>query len=153
MNRIIEKLDRFLHLLDLEGVVIFQCLVYFGFALDGFYNLFFTVAPTTAVAGVITAPYYYIWLSMLWLGPIVCMVGKRCRGRNAYAGAILELSGDFATLGGLGAFVWAQAQNLYWGQGNITLLPVSCLVACVVLLVVRDVRRLMQIEWVVRWTQ
>ncbi len=135
-------LDRFWRILDSETVRLYQVLMYTTFAVGGIY---LTVAPgpESAVLSEMGTRVHEVWALLLIIAPIVVLIGTRLR--NRWSGLILESAGDLCIFLLLATYVVAVIQTS-WGRGVFSLPTHIGLTVSVLLLVVRDVRRLIQIE-------
>lgn len=139
---------RFWMAVDNEGVGLFQTMGYFVIALFmAPYNLFFTDAPSVAVIGVMSHPYYEVWLSLLLVMPLVCLAGKRLTGDLTLTGMLMQLLGDVGTTAALLLFTVSSVITTTWGaEGNIGGFTTFIILLCTVIFILRDVRRLLQVE-------
>ena len=148
-HRLRKGINRFWELLDAELVGPFQAVVYLHMAAAGIYGLAVAGGAPQAVEDSMGHVYNALWL---WLlpGVIVCLIGKLLRGDLTYAGMIFQLTGDTAAFGGLFIYFVATINTSWWGKALFAVFLVAALAECVILLIVRDVRRLYRVERRVR---
>lgn len=149
LRRVRHGIERFLDALDSEGVGLFQAVVYLHLAAGGFYCAFIAsnviVSVEEAMGPVINA----VWL-WLCIGATVCLLGKLLKGGAAYIGLCLQLVGDVFAFGAFSGYVLATMQTAYWGKALIAVWVFAGLADCALLLIVRDARRIGQVERIIR---
>jgi hypothetical protein len=147
--RIRHGLERFFQILDSEGVGLFQAIVYIHLAVGGFYCAAIAGGVPQVVEEAMGPAINVVWLWMC-MGVLLCLAGKLMKGPLAYIGLVLQVAGDAFALGGFGSYVLATMQTEYWGKTLIAVWVFAALADCALLLVIRDVRRIAQVEQRVR---
>lgn len=152
LNRLLARLAR---VLDSEGVVFFQSLVYVHFAVAGLYCLLVADdLPAVLAEGLGSANRAWPWLCVLCT---VCLIGKvlsanpeRTRYWVYTTGLILQFLGDMFAMGAFGSYVLATAHENSWGRAVVAAFVFMALTECAFFLCWRDIRRIMQAEKRVR---
>jgi uncharacterized membrane protein YeaQ/YmgE (transglycosylase-associated protein family) len=148
-RRIRHGMQRFWEIVDSEGVGIFQAIVYVHIVLGGLYGSFIAGGTPQAVEDSMGHTFSTVWL-WLCMGAVVCLYGKSIMKTRPSVGIWLQLAGDIYVLGALGAYVLATLDTSWWGKAVWAVFIVAAIAECVVLLTVRDVRRIIQIERILR---
>lgn len=154
-RRIRHGVARFLGVLDSEGVVFFQMLVYLHLAAGGAYCAFVAgTVPTTVRNALGGFDRVWIWLCM---GVLMCMIGKTMSAhyerrpvRVYNAGLYLQLAGDICAFGAFAGYVLSTWQEEPWGKALIAVWVFGALAECAFFLCWRDIRRIKQAERAVR---
>jgi hypothetical protein len=146
-------LDRFWYILDSESVTSFQMLYYVIFCAAGIYGVFIAggSAPLTLQDSM---PHFNILL-WYWLnvaGPAMAFVGISIKHTKfSYPGLWLQLGGNGMFALALLAYMHATFGVESWGRGMYGAFPLATSsFASTSLLLIRDVRRIFQIECRVR---
>lgn len=147
--RIRHGLERFFQILDSEGVGLFQAVVYIHLAVGGFYCAVIAGGVPQAVEEAMGPVANVAWVWMC-IGVTVCLLGKRLNSGLSYLGLWLQVAGDVFALGAFGGYVLATMQTSYFGAVLIAVWVFAALADCALLLVVRDIRRIVQVERRVR---
>lgn len=142
-------IERFFQILDSEGVALFQAIVYAHLAIGGLYCAFISRSVPQAVEEAMGPAMNVVWLWMC-IGCTVCLLGKRMPPSHAYLGLWLQVAGDVFAFGAFGSYVLATMQTSYWGKNLLAVWVIAALADCALLLVIRDLRRIGQIEQRVR---
>lgn len=143
--RVRHGLRRFLVALDSEGVGLFQAIVYLHVVIAGMYGLLVAGGVPQAVEEAMGHAVNAVWL-WLCLGAGVCLAGKLLMRLAANVGMWMQLCGDVAALGAFASYVLATLQTSAWGKALFAVFVIAALTDCALLLVVRDVRRIVQVE-------
>ena len=149
-------IDRFLGLLDSEGVALFQAVVYGHLSAGGLYGILVAGGTPPTLEEALGPRSNAMWL-WLCLGATICLVGKlmaarprHCRVWIHTCGLYFQLAGDLAALGAFSGYVLATWQESYWGEALIAAWVFASLADCAFLLCWRDLRRIRQAEKLVR---
>lgn len=147
MGPIVERLNR---VLDSEGVVFFQTLVYVHLALGGAYCAFIARGVPTALEDALGPAFNtaYLWLC---IGATVCLTGKVMSiDRRPFwartSGLYLQLAGDCSAFGAFAGYVASTVQESPWGKALIAVWVFAALTDCAFFLCWRDIRRIIQAE-------
>lgn len=131
--------QRFFHVLDAEGVGIFQGIVYIHIGLlAGLYGLLVAGGTPQAVEDSMGPTFNGIWL-WLCLAIMMCLLGKRVHWD---AGMWMQLCGDLAASFVLLVYIIATIDSAFWGKALFGVFLAASIFDCTVLLIVRDVRRI-----------
>lgn len=159
--------ERFFSILDSEGVVFFQAIVYVHMAAAGAWGLFFARSVPPSIASVVP---HRIEQMLLWMyiGMLLCLLGRvlssgpdRTRYWVYSSGLLLQLCGDISAFGGFAGYVLATVQSSVdqttetarSAPGVTPMIAAFGFAAyawCAFFLVWRDVRRWFQAERSVR---
>lgn len=132
-------IHRFWAVLDAEGVGIFQGIVYVHIGLiAGLYGLLIAGGTPQVVEDSMGPHFNALWL-WLCLGIMTCLAGKLIKWD---AGMWLQLAGDIAACGVLLVYIIATIDSAFWGKALFALFLTAAIWECTVLLIVRDVRRI-----------
>ena len=137
---------RFFDMLDSELLRMYQNLFFYLLSIGAAYCLFVASGPPETVAQAWGPGYFTIWAWGGFLGPLVSIIGYKMKGDLSWAGMVLQLTGDAATSITLGSFVVAVFLSYDWGDGTYGLFPTVAAFLCTLLFILRDVRRLIQVE-------
>jgi hypothetical protein len=141
----------FLRALDSELVSVYQNLFYFWLTLGGMYNIFFAQEQPAATQGALEGRYYAMWLCFLIIFPGLCAIGKQLKGEFIYHGMWMQFFGDLGAFAALFIFTLSSYLTTEWGvEGNFGMFVTAPIAMSFCLLIVRDVRRLIQVEKAVR---
>lgn len=137
---------RFFHILDAEGVGIFQVIVYVHIGLlAGLYGLLVARGTPQAVEDSMGPVFNGIWL-WLCIGISLCLLGKRV---HSDPGMWLQLSGDLAASFVLLVYIIATFDSAYWGKALFGVFLAAAIWECTLLLIVRDIRRIgIDLGWI-----
>ena len=156
LNRLLARLAR---VLDSEGVVFFQSLVYVHFAIAGLYCVFVADGLPPVLSDGLGPGINGAWPWMC-VGCTICLIGKILSSKPEQrrywvntTGLLLQLAGDVFAMGGFGSYVVATAQENTWGRAVVAAFIFMALAECAFFLCWRDIRRLMQAEKRVRRRQ
>lgn len=127
---------------DENSVIPSMIIFYMLCALNGWYNSFIAVVPTQVLEDSITPLQYDVFVRVTLTAPIITMVGMCLRGKWAYFGAIMQLTGNLGVAGVLWTFIAAIGYTQYWGQGNFAGTWVLAAAVGAVVFCIRDLRRL-----------
>lgn len=148
--------DRFFAVLDSEGVVFFQTLVYLHLAFGGAYCALIARGVPTALESALGPAINAAWL-WLCMGATVCLGGKLLSARPDRrrfwvhtTGLYLQLAGDFAALGAFAGYCVSTWQESTWGKALIAVWVFGSLAECAFFLCWRDLRRIEQAERAIR---
>ncbi|MBJ7382998.1 MAG: hypothetical protein JHC55_00735 [Mycolicibacterium sp.] len=152
--RVRPLVHRFLYVLDSEGVVFFQSLVYLHLAAGGAYCAFVAGEVPEALRDALGPKVDTAWL-WLCIGATLCLVGKLLStDRWPYwvrtSGLYLQLAGDAAAFGAFAGYVTSTVQDSPWGKALIAVWVFAALAECAFFLCWRDIRRIVQAEKVMR---
>lgn len=136
---------RFFEIIDSEVVGIFQAVVYLHVLVGGFYGALIAGGTPEVLEKAMGHTVSGLWL-YLCMGSAICLFGKQIMQRLENIGVWLQLTGDIFVLGALSAYVAATLQGAYWGKELFAVFIVASIAECVVLLIIRDIRRIVQIE-------
>jgi len=126
-------------ILDAQGVGIFQVIVYLHIGpLAGLYGLLVAGGTPQAVEDAMGSVWNGVWL-WLCLGICMCLAGKLVKWD---AGMWLQLSGDIAAAFALLVYIVASIDSAWWGKALYAVFACAALFECVLLLIVRDIRRI-----------
>lgn len=145
-------LDRFLAALDAEGVGLFQAIVYLHVVTAGLYLMIGANGLVPQSVEESLGASFNAWWLWLCLGPMVCLVGKVFCWMRAtrYAGMWMQLSGDIFGFGVFLTYVVATIGTSWWGRAVFAVFVCAAIGECVALLILRDIRRIDQVEREVR---
>jgi hypothetical protein len=148
LNRLRAGVNRFFDTLDSEGVGIFQAVVYLHAVTGGLY--LWLGAASDAIDPIeesLGKGLDTVWM-WLCLGPAVCLIGKvLCwYSPTKYAGMLFQLSGDLFAFGVFSVFVVGTMLTTDWGNAVWGVFIMAGLAECVALLIIRDLRRIGQVE-------
>lgn len=156
LRRIRRSIDRFLSILDGEGVALFQCVVYLHLALGGLYCLIVARGVPPAVGLALGPAADAAWM-VLCAGALICLAGKWLSAGTHHTrywvfttGLLLQAAGDICATGAFWGYVLSTAQTAYWGKAVVAAWVFAGLGNCAALLVLRDIRRFIQAERTVR---
>lgn len=125
--------------LDAEGVGIFQAIVYIHIGLfAGLYGLLVAGGTPQTVEDAMGPSFNAFWL-WLCLAIMTCLAGKMIRWD---AGMWFQLTGDLAAFGVLTVYIIATLSSAWWGKAMFALFLTAAIWECVALLIIRDVRRI-----------
>jgi hypothetical protein len=144
--------DRFWIVVDDEAVVLFKYIFGVIFIAAGLYGIFVAgQQPPLSMRGAMGHMDVRIWYWLNVLGPLCSLAGKSMRGDLEYAGMWLQLGGDLAVTLFLLAYITGTVQVESWGNGAAygAFLGMGFFFAAIIM-VTRDVRRLLQVEKQVR---
>lgn len=131
--------QRFFHVLDAEGVGIFQGIVYVHIGLlAGLYGLLIAGGTPAAVEDAMGPTFNGIWL-WLCLAIMMCLIGKRVHWD---AGMWMQLCGDLAASFVLLVYIIASIHASYLGKAMFAIFLAAAIWECTLLLIVRDIRRI-----------
>lgn len=150
--RIRKGVQRFWRLLDEEGVGIFQTVVYVHVIAAGLYLLIAAKGTVPqSVDDAMGTAFNALWL-WLCVGASVALLGKwlTVHENTRYAGFVLQLAGDLFALTAFVTYVSATFYTTWWGKAVFAVFICAAIAECIVLLVIRDVRRIGQVEKQVR---
>jgi len=147
--------DRLFEVLDSEGVVFFQVLVYLHTAAMGYSARFqYDGLPPVLDRGL--ANTYSIWPWMC-MGVLVCLVGKILSANTATTpywvyttGLIGQFIGDVCAMGAFAGYVMSILEVRQPGEPVAAVWLVAALAECAFFLAIRDIRRFTQAERAVR---
>ena len=145
--------NRFFAILDSEGVVFFQAIVYTYLAVGGAYNAFIAHGAPPDIAHALGS-FSPVWLA-LCMGATICLAGKvMAFDKRQFwvrtAGRYLELAGDLAAFGAFTGYVLAAVQESAWGDPLSSPFTYAALATCAFFLCWRDLRRIKEAELSVR---
>lgn len=150
LTRLRRSLNRFLAVLDSEGVALFQTVVYLHLAAAGLYCEIVAGGVPVIVQDALGS-FNQAWL-WLCIAASICMVG-RFMSRPAIqrfwvrtTGLYLQLAGDMAAAGAFFGYVVSTIQESNWGKALVAVFVMASLGDCALLLVWRDIRRIEQAE-------
>ncbi|OCB09213.1 hypothetical protein A5717_25905 [Mycolicibacterium porcinum] len=156
LRRLRRGIDRFLGILDSEGVALFQAVVYAHLTLGGAYGILIAGGTPPTLEAALGPKVNGAWL-WLCVGATICLVGKvmsarprHCRVWVHTGGLYLQLAGDLAALGAFAGYVLSTALESYWGEAIVAAFVFASLADCAFLLCWRDLRRIRQAEKLVR---
>jgi hypothetical protein len=142
------RFHRLFVILDAEGVGIFQAIVYAHIIGMGLYGMLEAGVPQV-VEDSLGRFFNTLWLWMC-LGALICEVGKMMKGKRAYLGMCMQFGGDLFVFGVLATYTYSTLYTGYWGKAMAGVFLSAALADCVLLLIIRDVRRLVLVERIVR---
>lgn len=151
IDRLRYRWEEFFDRLDSEGVRMYQNFFYYILALAGAYCLVIAQGPPSSVSAAWGHGYFIAWCVMGMFSPIISILGSKMKGQQAYTGMILQLTGDLGTAITLGSFVLAVFLTFDWGQSTYATFSVFSAFLCTILFIVRDIRRMIQVEKVKKW--
>jgi hypothetical protein len=153
LTRAVRKgIDWFLVRLDSEGVGLFQAIVYVHAVIGALYLWIAANGDTPdAVQDTLGGQWERLWL-WLCMGPAFCLLGKVMCWWDAtrYGGFLFQLGGDIFGLTAFVVYVYATVDTAWFGKALWAVFICAAIAECVLLLVVRDVRRIGQVERRVR---
>lgn len=139
---------RFFAILDSQGVVFFQSIVYVGQTISGFYNRFVAHRPPDDLAKAL-GQWSSLWL-YLCIAVSICLIGKIMSTSQRLwvktAGLYLQFVGDICALGMFLGYVLSAIQQSKWGDPMSSPFTYGCLALCAFFLSWRDLRRITQQE-------
>lgn len=141
---------KFWDILDSEAVAPLQAVFYFFFIVGAVYLLACTSTPIEAIEKAMGRAVSTGWAVTLIGGPALWMVGRRMRTDLAYVGMWAQFIGDVTAGGALTVYTWAVLDDKKWGEAVFAPFISIPTIICIVLLTVRDVRRIVQVEQQVR---
>ena len=150
--RLHNGIRKFWDVLDAEGVGIFQGIVYIHIVyihigpLAGLYGLVVAGGTPQAVEDAMGPHFNAAWL-WLCLGISLCMAGKLIKWD---AGMWLQLSGDFAASSVLLVYIIATVDSAWFGKALFAVFLVAAIFECTLLLIIRDVRRIIPHQKLIR---
>lgn len=152
LTKIRNGIDRLFLILDAEGVGIFQAVVYVHIVGAGLYMMIFAGGGVPqAVEDELGSNWNALWL---WscLGPGVCLFGKWLNRfpSQRWIGLLLQTVGDIVAFAAFATYVTATVAAGWWGKAYFAVFVCISISECIALLVVRDFRRIQQVEKVVR---
>lgn len=147
--------DRLFRVLDSEGVVFFQTLVYLHTAAMGYSTRFqYNGLPPVLDKGLANA--YSIWPWMC-IGVLICLFGKVLSANMATTpywvyttGLIGQFIGDVCAIGAFTGYVMSTLEVRQPGEPVAAVWLVAALAECAFFLAIRDIRRWTQAERAVR---
>jgi nitrate/nitrite transporter NarK len=153
IRRLRPLVDRFFGVLDSEGVVFFQTLVYTHLAAGGAYCAFVIGGVPESINNALGPVFNAFWL-WLCMGVVICLGGKMMAtfGHKVWVqivGLWVQLAGDLAALGAFGGYVVSTIQEST-GKPLLAVWVFAALAECAFFLSWRDVRRIDQAERAVR---
>ena len=144
--------SRLFAVLDSEGVVFFQSLVYVHLAIAGGYGLIIAGGTPDALTEALGHHINTVWL-WLCMGGTICLLGKVFSSkpdRRRYwvhtTGLLLQFAGDLLTFGAFSGYVLATVQDASWGKALVAVWVFASLAECAFFLCWRDLRRYVQAE-------
>lgn len=154
LNWLREWRDRFYRVVDSDNARVFQAIVHLGMLVSGIYMVAYG-APTTVTQelGDVT---HAVWVSLTIVGPLIVTVGdqmvyagknrvlhsrKPGGGGRIYWGWYLQAGGDFAVCMVYLTYIIAVFSSAWLQKGIFAAFIIMSLMACSVLLVIRDLRR------------
>lgn len=155
IRRLRPLVARFFGVLDSEGVVFFQTLVYLHLAAGGAYCAFVVGGVPDTINEALGSAFNTAWL-WLCIGVVGNSAGKLMSYRSSHrvwvftTGLYLQLAGDLAALGAFGGYVVSTVQESPWGKALIAVWVFAALAECAFFLCWRDIRRIAQAERAVR---
>ncbi|TRW85560.1 hypothetical protein FK535_09190 [Mycolicibacterium sp. 018/SC-01/001] len=148
--------SRLFAVLDSEGVVFFQSLVYLHLAVAGAYGLTVAGGTPESLTEALGPHIDTVWLC-LCMGGTICLLGKIFSSkpdRRRYwvhtTGLLLQFAGDLLALGAFLGYVLATVQDSSWGKALVAVWVFASLAECAFFLCWRDLRRFIQAERRVR---
>lgn len=146
---------RLFRVLDSEGVVFFQCIVYVHTAAMGASNRFgFEGLPPVLSDGLAAMYAAWPWLCM---GTLICLFGKYLCSNPATTrywvyttGLICQFVGDVCAMGAFAAYVISTVQEHTPGKPVAAAWWAAALAWCAFFLCWRDIRRYFQAEKAIR---
>lgn len=151
MKRLRHSIERFLTILDSEGVALFQAVVYIHLAIAGAYCALVAGATPPTIQDALGPTFNTFWL-WLCMAVTICLAGK-LMAREATqrfwlrtSGLYLQFVGDAAAMGAFYGYVVSTIQESNWGKAVVAAWVFAALGDCALLLVWRDVRRIDQAE-------
>ncbi|QBP29691.1 hypothetical protein SEA_TYPHA_34 [Mycobacterium phage Typha] len=138
----------FLDVVDEESVGLVQAVFYgIGFVMFGVYALVFADKPA-AVRDTMFSQTYTLWVWMCLIGPLTVLLGYYLdKVKLALPGAILRLVGDIGTWLILGAYWLSLVSDIALvRRGTLAAFIFAALLVVISLFILRDVRRMLQIE-------
>lgn len=151
-----DGVTRFFGVLDSEGVVFFQTLVYVHLIAGGMYCAFIANGAPASLRNALGPQFDQVWL---WLcaSVVICLAGKLMSAKRdrrpiwVYnSGIYLQLAGDLAAFGGFAGYVLSTWQDAHWGTALIAVWVMAAHAECAFFLCWRDIRRISQAERSVR---
>lgn len=156
-RRLRNGLDRFLAILDGEGVALFQGVVYLHVIAAGVYLLTAARGDVPQAVEETLGKGLNSWWLWLCLGPAVCLVGKALSARTDkramwvyLTGLWAQLAGDVFAFGALVTYTFATLETSWWGKAVFAVFVCASIADCIALLILRDIRRIDQAERVIR---
>lgn len=148
LNRLRAGIDRFFYTLDAEGVGIFQAVVYLHVVAGGLYLKFGASHDVLDPIEESLGPNLNGVWTWLCVGCAVCLLGKvLCwHSPSKYAGMLMQLAGDLFAFGVFYVYVIGTMLTTEWGKAVFAVFIMEALGECVLLLIIRDVRRIAQVE-------
>lgn len=137
---------RFWAAVDSESVWLFQGLIGTAFIVCGLVGIFVAhgALPLTWTMSTLNS---YLWYGLLVGGPITSIFGKLVSKTDiAYGGMWCQLTGDVTLIPVLTAYLLGALQAEPLGQGGFSVYLAAALLIGGVLFIVRDVRRILQVE-------
>jgi len=151
-----DGVTRFFGVLDSEGVVFFQTLVYVHLAWGGLYCAVIARGVPASIEQALGTEFNTAWL-WLCIGVTTCLGGKIMSARRDIrpvwmhnSGLYVQLAGDLAAFGAFTGYVLATWQESKWGAPVIAVWVFVALAEYAFFLCWRDIRRISQAERSVR---
>lgn len=144
--RIKRRVRWFFAMLDSEVVGPLQAVFYVSFILGAVYLLWFTDVPIEGVEKALGRELSALWAVLLMFGPGIWLCGMAARGSLAYHGMWGRLIGDITTGGAVAVYIISIVANTPWGKGVFSPFIAAPTAICILLLAIRDARRIIQVE-------
>lgn len=144
------RMAKFWEVLDRESIILNQMLFYVLISLHGLFCLITNGLGSQVLRDATSGSYYEFWMWLCFAGPLFTMVGKRSRKSFAYTGMWMELIGDFSTWLIFLCYIAAIYDTDAWNRGSFAATLAICCMFGTPLFIVRDIRRLRQVERIVK---
>jgi glycopeptide antibiotics resistance protein len=141
---------RFWAVLDRESIILNQMLFYVLICLHGLFCLLFAGFGSQVLREATSPGYYVFWMWLCFAGPLCTIVGKAARGVFTYTGMWMQLLGDVATWMIFLCYIGAIYDTDSWNKGSFAATLAICCMFGTPLFIARDVRRLHQVERIVK---
>ena len=140
----------FMDLVDSDSIIVNQMLFYVLISMNGLFSLLTIHAGSQVVQDATSPGYYVFWLWLTFLGPLITIIGKLCRGHWAYTGLWLQLAGDISTWAIFVCYISAMIDTESWSRGSFAATLAMCCLLGTPIFVLKDFRKLRLVEARVR---
>ena len=136
--------------LDSELVSPLQTVFYICFIITALYLLLFVDVPIEGVEKSLGHTISTLWAVLLIVGPATWLTGLAAHGQLAYHGMWARLIGDITAGGAITVYIICILATTPWGKGVFSPGIAAPTAICILLLAIRDARRIIQVEKRVR---